>query len=438
MAHASEQVFVLLLPTDVYTAAGVAAVVATMIIASLVPFLNKANVPSPGDRPLPSQQPAGIARITRVLSLAVLLGLIAMGMLGPYGPLDNLLPLVIWTLWWLCFPVVQALIGDLWFWAMPWARQGLRTPLRLPDWVGQWPAVLGLLAFAAFLLADTSPNDPRHLALVISAYVAATLVAILLFGARQWLARGEFVTVLLSRYALLAVIARREGRLRFCWPGRQIAAMEALPLSGAVFVLVILGIGSFDGLNETFWWLAFLQVNPLEFPGRSAVVQPTLLGLLAANIALVAVFALTTWLGFAACGARDLWREGFCRLAPAILPIALGYHIAHYLTALLVEGQYLIAALSDPWHRGADYLGLGDFRVTTGFFNQLDTVRLIWLSQAGAVVVGHVWAVILGHAIALRLLRDARRAMISQLPMSIFMIGYTLFGLWLLAAPRGA
>jgi hypothetical protein len=80
---------------------------------------------------------------------------------------------------------------------------------------------------------------------------------------------------------------------------------------------------------------------------------------------------------------------------------------------------------------------LGHVHVTTGFFNTLATVRVIWLSQAAAVVLGHVLAVLLGHALALHLTRDQRAAALSQVPLAIFMIAYTLFGLWLLAAPRG-
>lgn len=71
-------------------------------------------------------------------------------------------------------------------------------------------------------------------------------------------------------------------------------------------MLVMLGSGSFDGLNETFWWLAVLGVNPLEFPGRSAVVLPNVLGLVLANLALLAVYALTIraglWLARAGIG----------------------------------------------------------------------------------------------------------------------------------------
>jgi hypothetical protein len=75
--------------------------------------------------------------------------------------------------------------------------------------------------------------------------------------------------------------------------------------------------------------------------------------------------------------------------------------------------------------------------VTTGFFNRLDTVRLIWLTQAGAVVAGHVVAILLGHVLALRMFGRHRRAAIAQAPLAALMVGYTLFGLWLLASPRG-
>ena len=129
--------------------------------------------------------------------------------------------------------------------------------------------------------------------------------------------------------------------------------------------------------------------------------------------------------------------RAFCLFAPTILPIALGYHIAHYFTSFLVDGQYALVALSDPLGTGADLLGLGHHFVSTGFFNSQASVRTIWLTQAGAVVVGHILAVMLAHAIALRHFGSTRRAALSQAPLALFMVLYTLFGLWLLASPRG-
>ena len=137
-------------------------------------------------------------------------------------------------------------------------------------------------------------------------------------------------------------------------------------------------------------------------------------------------------------GVRADWFETVDRLALSMLPIAFVYHIAHYLTAFMVNIQHTVAAISDPFATGADLLGLEPFYVTTGFFNHLDTVRLIWLTQAGVVVLGHVWSVLLAHRIALDLTPDPRRAALATLPLSLLMIAYTMFGLWLLAAPKGA
>ena len=429
LAHSAEQAFVLLLPTGVYTTAGVGVVVLTVLVASTWPFLAKGHGAAAAVAEAPLAQPGPLGQGLRALGLMVLIALVGIGIYGPRNPLENLLPLTVWTVWWIGMPVVQAVIGDLWHRIMPfttatWAA-GRRALLGLPEAVGQWPAVAGLVLFYGFLLADTAPSDPWRLAAVVAVYAAFTFVSIALFGPR-WLGQGEAVTILLRRYAQLSP-----------WHGFGRGMLGVRPtVSAAVFILAILGSGSFDGVNETFLWLGWLNINPLEFPGRSAVIVPTLAGLVLANVVLVSAFVLTVWLGLVLSGDGARLGEAFCRLSIAILPIALGYHIAHYLTSALVDGQHTWAALSDPLHTGADLLGIGAFQVTTGFFSQLESVRLIWLVQGAAVVIGHVWSVILGHAIALRMLGDPRRAVLSQIPLSIFMIAYTFFGLWLLSTPR--
>jgi len=66
-----------------------------------------------------------------------------------------------------------------------------------------------------------------------------------------------------------------------------------------------------------------------------------------------------------------------------------------------------------------------------------DTVQVIWLSQAAAVVLGHMIAVLMAHVRALSLFGTHGKAAVSQIPLALFMVIYTLFGLWLLASPRG-
>ena len=437
-AHTSNQAFVLLLPTDVYIMSGVAAVALTIALLA-VPGLGRAlgNAPSIALGRMPRRGPA---TLTSLGSLAILTFLIVVGLFGSRDPLINPLPLFIWTVWWIGFVMIQAVLGDLWYWVNPWTGlYQLIGPIRplvaLPKALGVWPVILLLIGFAAFILADIAPDDPARLAHLVSFYWLLTMTGMILCGP-AWLRQVELGSVIFSTYSSLAAARLRpNGGIGF--PGWRLLERAPMP-AGGIFALTLLAVGSFDGLNETFWWLAKIGINPLAFPGRSAVVWPTLLGLIGAIIALIIVFAATVWLGLLLSPGEATFADVFGRLALSVLPIALAYHIAHYLTAFLVNGQYALAALSDPLASGADLLGIQPFYVTTGFFNHIDSVRMIWLTQAGAVVVGHVRSVLLAHRMVLDLFSEGRRAALATLPLSLFMIAYTMFGLWLLATPKGA
>ena len=58
----------------------------------------------------------------------------------------------------------------------------------------------------------------------------------------------------------------------------------------------------------------------------------------------------------------------------------------------------------------------------------------IWYVQVGALVVGHVAALVLAHDRALTVYGSARAATRSQVVMLVVMVGFTLLGLWLLSA----
>lgn len=429
-AHASEQGFVLLLPTDLYVAGGALVVALTVGLLAVAPSWHPARL----FRPIPALPglPARARPVFQTLALAGLVILIGIGAEGPTDPLRNLLTLTLWTVFWIGIVGVQALIFDIWRWINPFAalsRTGGRFglgPLARGARPSRWIAVFLFLVFAGFLLADPAPSDPRRLAMFVGLYLALTAVALLVFGPR-WLVTGEFVTVFMRVYRQTALV----GPIGAGLSGWRILKLGAPALPMAFLMLVLLGSGSFDGLNETFWWLGILGVNPLEFPGRSAVILPTLAGLLAVNAGLILAYGVSIRLGLVFAGGGVAFGDAFRALAPSILPIAAGYHVAHYLTSFLVDGQHVASALSYA-------AGFGEHHVTTGFLNRLSSVRAIWLTQAGAVVLGHVIAILVAHALALRVFPDPRRATLSQLPLALFMIGYTVFGLWLLAAPKGA
>ena len=437
-AHVAEQGFVLLLPTGAWSAAGVAVVVLTVLALIFLPerFIRRMFAPRSFETP----DAGRLRQASSLASTLVLAVLLLIGLDGPRNPLSNLMPLGLWTVFWIGLVTIAGFAGDLWRWINPWMGLyrliGPDRPLaRLPSRLGQWPAVAIMTGFFAFLLADIAPDDPARLAYLIGGYWLLTFVALVVFG-EAWLRQGEAASALFELFGDLSAL-RLKGQGGIGAPGWRLLTRPA-SLSAGVFALVLLGAGSFDGVNETFWWLAQIGVNPLEFPGRSAIVAPTLVGLAASILTLIGVFALIVWLGLLLIGEGAEFGRAFAMLALSLLPIAFGYHVAHYLTAFLVSGQYVIAAVSDPWATGADLLGIAPFYVTTGFFNHMDSVRVIWLTQAGAVVIGHIWSVLLAHRIALDLFPGGRKAALMTAPLSAFMIGYTFLGLWLLAAPRGA
>jgi ABC-type tungstate transport system substrate-binding protein len=115
----------------------------------------------------------------------------------------------------------------------------------------------------------------------------------------------------------------------------------------------------------------------------------------------------------------------------SLIPIAVAYHLAHYLSFLLLAGQLIIPLASDPFGFGWDLLGTARYRLNIGIIN----TRSVWVTAVVAIVVGHIIAVYLAHVMALRVFKENRLALRSQYPMLVLMVGYTIVGLWILAQP---
>ncbi|MDX8533369.1 hypothetical protein RFM41_20495 [Mesorhizobium sp. VK25A] len=444
-AHASDRGHVLLLPTGYYIAGGALAVAVSFLVLALLPpdtldrfWRRRLRLFAFGDTP---------RTLVSLISFAGFALLIAAGLFGSRDPLSNPLPLVVWTLLWAGFTLLQGVLGDLWSWLNPWYGPwrvvsrvfGLRVddlkPSRLPSWLGFWPAFALFFAFAWFELVDPAPDDPARLAFAAGLYWLASFVAMLIFGYDDWSRRGEFLTVFFSMVAHFAPFERHEGWLSLCWPGASLLAAEPLPLSGTAFLLLTLSSVSFDGLSKTFFWLGLFGINPLEFPGRTALIGIGSFGLVLTFILLAAVFAFAVFLGQRLAGDAQSFGTAAGLLVWSIVPIALAYHIAHYLTVLLVDGQYALVALSDPFGLGWNLFGTANMMVEAGVVAGAQSAWWLWNIQAGVIIAGHVLAVLVAHGLAWRLHKQLPRAALSQLPLTLLMIAYTIFGLWLLATP---
>lgn len=446
-AHASERGHVLLLPTGHYMVGGAAAVAASFLALAFLPSGSVARLAASG---VGLFRLPGAARFwCSAASFLLLCSLVAAGFVGSRDPLSNPLPLTVWTLLWVGLALVQGVVGDVWGWISPWygpyrialALGWPTRPLQLPPRLGYWPALVLFAGFAWFELIDIAPDDPGRLASVVLAYSVFTVAMTLLFGYREWVRRGEFLSVFFGMLARFAVLQRRPGRdgsparSSLVLPGAGLAAVRPLPPSGVCFLLFALASVSFDGFMRTFFWLGAIGVNPLEFPGRSAVIPANTAGLAGAFLVLAGLFLGAVAIGERLAGGGRGLREAAGLYVWSIVPIALAYHFAHYLTVLLVDGQYALVALSDPFFLGWNLLGTAGMPVSAGIASGSDAAWTLWNAQAAAIIAGHVLAVLVAHMLADRLHENARDAALGQLPLTVLMVGYTVLGLWLLSTP---
>ena len=185
-------------------------------------------------------------------------------------------------------------------------------------------------------------------------------------------------------------------------------------------MLVVLGSTSFDGLTRTEWWT--------DLSDRTEGAANTLVGSLGLVWAVAAVFVV--YFGAMKVTARltdDDAGELARVFAHSLVPIAFAYSVAHYFSLLVLEGQGIIALASDPFGAGWDLFGTSDWAVN---FSLLSPTAIAWV-QAGAIVVGHVVAVVVAHDRALARF-PSRQAVTAQIPLLVAMVLFTVGGLFLL------
>ncbi len=443
LAHSAERGLILLLPTELYMIGGALAVLLSFIVLAVIPpalfkRLSGYSQPIKGIPGLPVV-PFSLG------SFFALTFLIVTGFFGSQDPLLNPLPITVWTLFWILFTLLQCITGNLWTHVNPWSgvAWGVRRIFclksryaALPEGFGYFPAITLFAGFAWFELVDPAPEDPHRLAWMVLVYWLINLIAVLIYGEEKWFERGEPFSIffrLIGKLSLFHPDGDGSGKIRLIVPGAGMGALPALPLSGALFVLLTLSTVSFDGLSGTFFWLSLIGANPLEFPGRSAVMPDNSLGLAGGFGLLVLLYLACVYAGWKMAGVKVGFVEVAGRLVYSIIPISLVFHCAHYLTRILVNVQYAFLAWNDPLSRDWNLLGASHFHVTTSFFNHLDAVSLIWGFQTAVIVLGHVIGIFIAHVIALDIYQAPRTAVRSQIFPAILMVGYTVFGLWLLS-----
>ncbi len=438
---------IMTLPTGYYMAGAAGTVAVTGLLATSPRLL-----PAMTARHLMTRRVLLPVMATSYAAWIVFLALVLIGFVGARDPMHNLLTLTVWVVIWVALPLGCMLFGNLWQAVNPWT-----TPIRLTrrllgrstgaglTRLGHLPAVLGLFGFFWFYIISLSPDDPQTLAAAAAIYWAIIFVLGVLEG-EDWLDQGEFLTTYLTFLSKVAPfwleVDGNRAALKCGWPGTQVLTMPPLSPSAVAFVTLSLAGLTFDGLSGTFWYMGLIGENPLEFTGRSAVIGVNTLGLLGVWGLTAGTILAALRLGPMLLAGPEMvaaGQAGIPRTRPNLMPvmlsflaIAAGYHAAHYLTTLLTTGQYMLAALNDPFFRGDAFLGLPPFYISMGFLTDRWAMVLIWNTQFALILGAHILAVIL----ALRLSPPDMPAR-THLPLTMLMVAYTVLGLWLLSSPTG-
>jgi hypothetical protein len=334
--------------------------------------------------------PRTLRLVLRAVGLVTYLWIVVQGFVGGVSSDADVGSLFLWTYGWVAIPLLSAFVAPVWEWLDPFAtlhdlgaaalrRLNVR-PWRTAAWparLDRWPAVGALVVIVWLELVYTSARGGRVLTLAVLLYTAWTLLMMAQFGRDTWRRRGEAFTVwfgTLNRVAPLApadehatVLRRRPlgtGLLEGEWGTTDLA-------------LVAVGTASilFDGLSQTQPWFDLFGVPSLA----AGTVQ--LLLFLAAIAALVLLVARVV---------------GVRAMAAGLVPIALGYLIAHYFTALAFDGQRIINVASDPFNVGWDLFGGATFEPNETYI----PYGVVWAIELIAVVGGHIAGAVLGHRAA--------------------------------------
>ena len=394
-------------------------------------------------RGLPRLRAVRIASGT--IGVLLLLAVVVCGWFGSPRAERNPAEYITWIYFWAGLVMFNGLVGPLWDALNPFRAldSALSAVLQRPSptgvgpgplsRAGVWPAVVLYFAFACVELASGYANRPWLVATLAFVYTVFTLVGMRRFGRDAWLERFEFFTVLFSvirRFAPLQV----EGDRVYVRPW-GVGLLEPWPAGWdrVVFPLLMLSTLAFDGILATpLWQDLSVALGPYWQPfGQLGFFALRTLGLVDLTLLFLAVFVAVMRLVLRLGAGHAEAMSTMTAFALTLVPIAFVYNAAHNYGYLVVQSQALVPLLADPLGRGWNLLPTKGFQPSLLLAN----AALVWYVQVVLIVLGHVIAVYLAHLRASERFRSAQRALLSQYPLLLLMVLYTMTSLWILAQP---
>jgi hypothetical protein len=447
-------------PSWLFALTGGAVVVASFLFTSLL--TDRELIRAVNDRGPTVFAPRALGVGRRLLAAAGVVGLVAVvvvGLVGPTRAVANLAVLLVWVAWWAGYTATVYLVGNSWPALNPWRTLADLVPSLdrpYPAGLAAWPSVAGLLALVWLEVVSPLADAPRLLAGVVLGYSTVTLLGAVVFGSGVWFSRVDPVSRVFAFYGALAPVQRvrdgfsvglpgaglldhdrsaravdqrpsSDGPVRADGgvghaPGRGVGAALVDGVDDVAFVVALVWATTFDGLVATPVWADL--AGPVVAWG-----VPSLAVYLGALVGGFAVFfggyRLASRLARRSAGSFVAPAELERRFAVALLPIAAGYHLAHFLGYFLTLSPALVGVLGSPLSPPADLV----VAVLPDWFGVV---------QLSFVVLGHLLGVWVAHSIAFETFTGHLQPLRSQYPYVVVMVAYTTTSMWLLMQPYTA
>jgi hypothetical protein len=362
--------------------------------------------------------------LVAVAGVAGLLLVLAGGFLGSATGEANVAVLVVWAGWWAGYTMSVYLVGNTWPALDPWRTVADLLPRvgdrEYPARFGRWPSVAGLFGLVFVEVVTPVAQAPRLLAGLVLAYTVVTLAGAAVFGAEPWFTNVDPITGVFRVYGRLAPVQFTGDGVRLRVPGAALTEPDAPESAdGTAFVVALLWVTTFDGLVTTSAWAAVIR--PLVSLGVPALLV-YLLGMVVGFGLFWGVYRLVA--GWARGTADSYVSASFVRgwFVYSLVPIAAGYHLAHFLGYFLSLSPVLLTVLQQPFTP----LSTVPVAVLPGWFGAL---------QLLFVVGGHLLAVWVAHSLAFEVFTGRLQPIRSQYPFILVMIGYTATSMWIVSQP---
>lgn len=445
-AHAFGKLYNLPIPFWLYLYGGAAALLVSFVVIGYFVNATRKHLSYPAiplaNTPISFLWKNSFINMVKVISVFIFLLTIATGLFGQNDSYLNFNMTFFWIIILLGLTYFTAIAGNIyevlnpWKNITEWIEKLLKTEkkglLPYPKKLGYYPALFFYFLLIWFELLGRI--TPIKLSFLLLEFSVLTAVGILLIGKVNWFTYGDFFSVFFKVIGKVSIIEERKGKLFLRPPFVGLLKEKAEHISLLLFILFMLSSTAFDGFKETLPWIRLYSshVDPLIRPffGINSYIIFQTVGLLLSPLLFLSIYILLLTLTKIITKSALPLRELLLKFAFSLVPIAVVYNAAHYYTLLFTQGSEILRMFSDPFGFGWNLFGTVDYNGSV-----ILDANFVWHSQVALILLGHIVAVYLAHLAALQLFPTQKKALISQFPMLLLMVVYTMIGLWILSQP---